>query len=573
AADGSTRFHGDSLSTWHAHFTNGNDISRVSQEAKTLGLVSFKTDLVHVISDVTLLGEVLVPVIPAGKVAGLEQIISTNVVPNWELREWLIFAAHEADSHRAHPQVKDTICSLAWWPSIFRDIRSWISRCDYCMEQKPSKRAKLLSAPRVPRGLLDIDARGKHLAMDHGYPSPSWSPAKDPNNKAFLVMTDLSTGFTLIRCVADVGGPTTSATLFESWIALMGVPLSVTGDNFLDTPSLRSSLKACGVRFLSVPAWSPWSNGSAEARVGRIKRILPGYSLPWDAAMPHVQLAINSQQRATGHSAAELMFGTKVNTPSAAVLTAVLDPHRQATCDGLEQLALSIDTRESVRQVITDSIGLARTAVLQSHIRDCLRASASRPGKPVKDGDLVVWRRPGARPVEGHVVIVQGVNVDGGPFQYLGSMAGFSVRLRPLGSPEDKTASVSACHLEPRDAVVDRNRPTLATETTIPLSSTKIDDILLVRLPGGEDVIGKVKQDPGTQDMRIQVYDTTDGKTFLPVWMAADGDSYVAQTPADDDDYPLLRTVGSVLMKIKLTPTGKLRDTSRTALVTAGYLS
>ncbi|KAF4699610.1 hypothetical protein FOZ62_009831, partial [Perkinsus olseni] len=401
---------------------------------------------------------------------------------------------------------------------------------------KPSKRAKLLSAPRVPRGLLDIDARGKHLAMDHGYPSPSWSPAKDPNNKAFLVMTDLSTGFTLIRCVADVGGPTTSATLFESWIALMGVPRSVTGDNFLDTPSLRSSLKACGVRFLSVPAWSPWSNGSAEARVGRIKRILPGYSLPWDAAMPHVQLAINSQQRATGHFAAELMFGTKVNTPSAAVLTAVLDPHR----DG-----------DTVKRPATDLNSWPCQSTLGNlSVRDCLRASASRPGKPVKDGDLVVWRRPGARPVEGHVVIVQGVNVDEGPFQYLGSMAGFSVRLRPLGSPEDKTASVSACHLEPRDAVVDRNRPTLATETTIPLSSTKIDDILLVRLPGGEDVIGKVKQDPGTQDMRIQVYDTTDGKTFLPVWMAADGDSYVAQTPADDDDYPLLRTVGSVLMKI-----------------------
>ncbi|KAF4673324.1 hypothetical protein FOZ60_001629 [Perkinsus olseni] len=365
------------------------------------------------------------------------------------------------------------------------------------MEQKPSKRAKLLSCREYLGGY--------------------WTSMRDPNNKAFLVMTDLSTGFTLIRCVADVGGPTTSATLFESWIALMGVPLSVTGDNFLDTPSLRSSLKACGVRFLSVPAWSPWSNGSAEARVGRIKRILPGYSLPWDAAMPHVQLAINSQQRATGHSAAELMFGTKV---------------------------------------ITDSIGLARTAVLQSHIRDCLRASASRPGKPVKDGDLVVWRRPGARPVEGHVVIVQGV--DEGPFQYLGSMAG----------------SLSVCaHLDHRKTKRPRNRPTLATETTIPLSSTKIDDILLVRLPGGEDVIGKVKQDPGTQDMRIQVYDTTDGKTFLPVWMAADGDSYVAQTPADDDDYPLLRTVGSVLMKIKLTPTGKLRDTSRAALVTAGYLS
>ncbi|EER04802.1 hypothetical protein Pmar_PMAR026353 [Perkinsus marinus ATCC 50983] len=152
-------------------------------------------------------------------------------------------------------------------------------------------------------------------------------------------------------------------------------------------------------------------------------------------------------------------------------------------------------------------------------------------------------------------------------------MAGFSVRLRPLGSADDRTVAVSACHLEARAESVDRNRPTLATETTIPVTSTRPDDLLLVRLGNEEDVIGRVKRNVGTHEMRIQVYDTNDGKTFMPVWTNLDGDSYAAVSPVDDNDYPLLRTTSSVLMRVMLTPTGKLRDASRAALVAAGYLS
>ncbi|KAF4685309.1 hypothetical protein FOZ60_006667 [Perkinsus olseni] len=394
-------------------------------------------------------------------------MIGTNVDVDWKLRDWFLFIAHEMDYHRPHRDMRDALIAFVWWPSLLRDARSWVERCDHCMEQKPVKRMKLLTAPRVPWGLIDLKARGKHIAIDHGCPSPTWVPPVDSSLKAFLVITDLATGFTVLCSAGDVKGGTTARILYSSWVSVFGVPLSVTGDNFIEAPSLRAPLLACGVRFNTVPAYSPFSNGSAEERVGRVKRILPPTKLPWDQALPFVQLSINSQERVSGHSAAELMFGTQVRTPSASLLSSVTSNVPVASLADLEALATSSDVPDALREVLEASVGAARISTLQAHVRDCLRASAARPGRPLKDGELVVWRRPECRPVEGTVRLVSDVNVEDGPFCYLGSLAGFITRLHPLGSPPDHSVSVSACHLEARHAFVDRDRPALAVETTI----------------------------------------------------------------------------------------------------------
>ncbi|KAF4724414.1 hypothetical protein FOZ63_025760, partial [Perkinsus olseni] len=231
-----------------------------------------------------------------------------------------------------------------------------------------------------------------------------------------------------------------------------------------------------------------------------------------------------------------------------------------ASLADLEALATSSDVPDALREVLEASVGAARISTLQAHVRDCLRASAARPGRPLKDGELVVWRRPESRPVEGTVRLVSGVNVEDGPFCYLGSLAGFITRLHPLGSPPDHSVSVSACHLEARHAFVDRDRPALAVETTIPFSSVKPDEIILARLSCDADAVGRV-------------YDSHDGKKFFPVWISHDGSTYTGDTPEDSKrDAPLLRTVSSVLMRISLTPTNMLKDASRSALVEAGYL-
>ncbi|KAF4652770.1 hypothetical protein FOL47_010859, partial [Perkinsus chesapeaki] len=413
---------------------------------------------------------------------------------------------------------------------IISEANSWVDKCDYCMEQKPAKRAKLVTAPRVPRGLVDLYARGKHIAIDHGYPAPSWVHAAEPSTKAFLVVTDIATGFT--EATPDVKGMTTATTLFESWV----------GDNFIDAPALRSPLMSCGVKVLTVPPNSPFANGSAEARVGRVKRLLPSTKLPWDQALAYVQLAINSQKRASGYSAAELM-------------------------------GLSSDTPDWLRTVLKKAVGAARISTLQAHVRDCLRSTAARPGTPVKDGDLVVWRRPDCRPIEGAVVVLTSVQVDQGPFYYLASLAGYSFRLRPLGAREDQTVAVSACHLEERHALVDWERPTV--EASIPISSLKNGELILCRISGGEDAIGRIVTLPQSVDMhpRAHIYDSVDCKNFLPVWVTADGSTYVANNAEDPTaDSPLLRTVPFALMRISLTATNKLKESSRTALVEAGYL-
>ncbi|EER03549.1 gag/pol/env polyprotein, putative [Perkinsus marinus ATCC 50983] len=493
AADDITRVHGTTLKDWCSHFIHDVPVSRIAQEAVEIGVVAWTDNLLYVVVDVKEKGQVRVPVLPTGKIAGLDELISINVQGDWDVRSWFMFCGHELQIHASFHPMRSFILTKGWWPTISKDCQRWIGHCDSCMDEKAAERRKLVTAPRVPRGLINLELRGKFVSLDHGYPAaaPGWIPAANPKMKAFLIITDVATGFTMIRSVEAVDGRATVKTFFDAWVSVYGVPLGLAGDNFLDAPALRSSLLSLGVRFLPSPPWSPWSNGSSEARVGRVKRLVPTLGIAWDLSLPHVQLIINTNKRAAGYSAAELMFGTQPRTPADAVLHSLLS--RGPTLDDMSATAESSDATIQLNKIIKDAIDATRFVVVQSHIRDNVRALASRSGKPVKDGELVVWRRPGARPIEGHVVLVSGVNVEQGPYAYLGNMVGFSTRLRPLGAPEDRSVSDS--------------------------SSMQGDNCIL------------------------HVLDTVNGSQFLPVWVTPSGETYVS-AQAQVGDVPLMRTSG-----------------------------
>ncbi|KAF4745375.1 hypothetical protein FOZ63_017278, partial [Perkinsus olseni] len=147
-ADSSTLLHGCSLQAWQLHFDGSGRLQKLATEAKTLGLVSCVEDVVMTISEASITGLISVPVIPEGVVKGLNDMIGTNVDVDWKLRDWFLFIAHEIDYHRPHRDMRDALIAFVWWPSLLRDARSWVERCDHCMEQKPVKRMKLLTAPR-----------------------------------------------------------------------------------------------------------------------------------------------------------------------------------------------------------------------------------------------------------------------------------------------------------------------------------------------------------------------------------------------------------------------------------------
>ncbi|KAF4735590.1 hypothetical protein FOZ62_027797 [Perkinsus olseni] len=168
-----------------------------------------------------------------------------------------------------------------------------------------------------------------------------------------------------------------------------------------------------------------------------------------------------------------------------------------------------------------------------------------------------------------------GVNTAEGPFIYLGSLAGFTTRMVPLGAREDFTISVSPAHLEPRGQAVDWSRPAVATEVIIARSAFNAGDLLLVRLADGGDVIGRVlpdNDDHSNGEFVVHVFDSPDGSSFWPVWVSQSGETYAAKDPVSGDE-PLQRLATGGLRRIELTSTGRLRDSTRQELLQAGYLA
>ncbi|KAF4650538.1 hypothetical protein FOL47_001076, partial [Perkinsus chesapeaki] len=273
--DSSTILHGLPLAKWvsalKAQRPDGV-LAGPAAEAYKLGLVALVGGCVCVFGDVDENGGVAVPAVPQGKLDAFGEVVSINCDADWDLRTWFLFTFHELAVHQGTPSMKGAMDRSVWWPGIGRDRKEWIQRCDVCMENRRAGRLASLTAPRVPRGLVDPDQRLKHVCIDHAFPDPDWMSARDPSHKAFLVVTDLATGFCVAVPVASTSGEHTIMALWDRWISLFGLPLTVVSDNAVDSSVFRKHLLECGVSYLTTPAWSPQSNGTAEGRVGQLKR-------------------------------------------------------------------------------------------------------------------------------------------------------------------------------------------------------------------------------------------------------------------------------------------------------------
>ncbi|KAF4725046.1 hypothetical protein FOZ62_012262, partial [Perkinsus olseni] len=299
-------------------------------------------------------------------------------------------------------------------------------------------------------------------------------------------------------------------------------------------------------------------------------------------ALWYAMLTVNSTIRASGASAAELVMGSPILTPSAALVGSLANaPECEAA---VEELRSQVDpsTVDPVHiQVVVDRLlQRERVKVLEVRVREAVRRMASGRGNKrditdVDDGALVVWRRPEAMDVEGHVVKLQGVDVSKGPYVYLGRMAGFSTHLQPLGAPPSRTVAVSPCHLEVRREAVDRTRPTPAVEATVDLKELRDGDCVLVRLVTGADVLGLYRGPSLEDDVDsvgvVHVLDSPEGCRFITVFLEEDGTTIAAKDPPAGA-VPLLRSFAKVMAKIRLTPTGLLSRESRELLVNRGYL-
>ncbi|KAF4752936.1 hypothetical protein FOZ62_005056, partial [Perkinsus olseni] len=314
-SDDTTKVHGTPLSVWCSHFLGeaGAILSTAAIAAVDSGLVRWGPGL-FLIRDASEEEVVWSLVVPEGDADNLTSLLSTNYLPDWSIREWLTFVFHDLSLHQGVDSTLVALLQHFWWPGCAKAVRHWTQSCDRCLENRKNARLHSISCLRIPRGLVNITDRGKHVAIDFGYPRQGWVPASNREHVGFICLVCISTGFTLLQPVVDMKGTTAARRVVEGWVPFFGLPRTVTADNAITTTEFCSELSAVGVRVCRIPVFSPWANGVAEKRIGVAKDRIQAMRVPWDNALPWVQLSLNSTANAVGISPAELMFGSKVLT-------------------------------------------------------------------------------------------------------------------------------------------------------------------------------------------------------------------------------------------------------------------
>ena len=168
--------------------------------------------------------------------------------------------------HELHTGIHSTLNRIkltSWWPTLGKDVRSWVRNCPACSKLRPSFHKQLNSWPDcLPFERVHAD----------------WCYV--PGVGEVLVMVDAASGW--IEC--SLPQARTSSNVIESLSAVFsrfGVPKTLVTDNAAEFTS-REMNHFCtcnGITKKESPPYHPSSNGAAERSVQTVKNGMKAWRL------------------------------------------------------------------------------------------------------------------------------------------------------------------------------------------------------------------------------------------------------------------------------------------------------
>jgi len=212
--------------------------------------------------------------------------------------------------HELHTGIHSTanrILLTSWWPTLGKDVRSWVRNCPACSKLRPSFQKHLNSWPDcLPFERVHAD----------------WCHVPEVGD--VLVMVDAGSGW--IEC--SLPQSRTSSKVIDSLSAIFsrfGVPKTLVTDNGAEFTS-REMNNFCisnGITKKETPPYHPASNGAAERSVQTIKNGMKA----WRLEVAHVsfrdymkRLLLHHRacfKRPDGRTPAEIVFGRQIRIPLA----------------------------------------------------------------------------------------------------------------------------------------------------------------------------------------------------------------------------------------------------------------
>ena len=224
---------------------------------------------------------------------------------------------HCAHSHilSGHLGIQNTLARINqkyYWPNMSTDVANYVRACPKCAETKYGNYSKAplipLPVPNGPFRVLHIDTL-KLQTPSNGY-------------NYILTIVDSFSKLLITKALKNKTALTISKAIFECVIQRYGCmvkELIIVSDNAKElTMSYTKALyQLFGIKNITITPFSPSSNGQAEVFNRKILSVLRAYTSDnprtWSQHLPHVTMAINSSQNATGYSAYQMIHGLDVS--------------------------------------------------------------------------------------------------------------------------------------------------------------------------------------------------------------------------------------------------------------------
>ena len=293
----------------------------------------------------------------------------------------------------SHPGVKASVKLVTQryaWPNMRRDVQEWTRCCEPC------QRSKIGRHTRSPLGtFLAPDARFNHVHLDLVGPLP-------PSNGYSYLLTcvDRFSRWPEAIPLTNITAESVAKAFVERWVAMFGVPLTVTTDrgHQFESALFRALTELLGTDRIRTTAYHPAANGMVERLHRQLKAALRAQSTAaaWTENLPLVLLGLRSCVKEDfGATPAELTFGTTLRLPAQFVAA---ETHAPECADNIPTYVAKLrDLMAKIRAPPTRT-SAERPFFIPRDLHDCthvfVRHDAVRKAfQPVYDGPFPVLAR------------------------------------------------------------------------------------------------------------------------------------------------------------------------------------
>ena len=195
-----------------------------------------------------------------------------------------------------------------WWPSLIRDMKSYVESCDQCQRTgAPAFWNHWPLTPIVPLAPFEkwgIDFIG------------SINPVSARKNRYIILATDYATKWVEARSTKRNDAATAAGFLFEEIMMCFGHPLELVSDrgkHFLNDVIYDITTRYLMKHRKTTP-YNPKANGLTERANGivskSLNKMVSAHKTDWDLKLPSVVHAYNTSKKVTtGKSPYFLVFG------------------------------------------------------------------------------------------------------------------------------------------------------------------------------------------------------------------------------------------------------------------------